>query len=304
LSRNLFHISYDLLVKYLLDEATEKEIRQVEDWIKNDPANKKHFDQLKTIWQESKTPVHTNVDEGAAWQRFKNRVAIPQKNKLLSATIKPMRWLRVAAIFVLIAGGAYFGYRLLSIKPVKELLVASNGSVLTDTLPDGSIVTLNKNSSLSYPSQFQKGTRQVTLSGEAFFNVTPDKKHPFVIQVNDVSILVVGTSFNVKTVGGKTEVVVESGVVKVSRKNKSVDVFPEEAVTISQEDSVLVKVKQQDQLYNYYRSKEFVCASTPLWKLVAVLNEAYGFEHRYRKQKTAQLPAHNNIQQSVAGHHT
>jgi len=148
-------------------------------------------------------------------------------------------------------------------------------AVLSDTLSDGSVVTVNKGSSISYQSKFKGETRRVSLKGEAFFNVTPNKKKPFVISVNDVQITVVGTSFNVKTINGSTEVVVETGIVKVTRAGKTVELRANEEATVGAKDSVMTKEKVSDQLYKYYRTKEFVCDDTPLWKLVEIINEAY-----------------------------
>ena len=155
------------------------------------------------------------------------------------------------------------------------MTVVAQQMVVIDTLPDNSVVTVNKGSSISYLSKFKGETRQVSLKGEAFFNVTPNKKKPFIISVNDVQITVVGTSFNVKTVNGNTDVVVETGIVKVTRAGKTVELKANEEVVVNVKDSALTKEKVSDQLYKYYRTKEFICDDTPLWKLVEVINEAY-----------------------------
>jgi ferric-dicitrate binding protein FerR (iron transport regulator) len=160
-------------------------------------------------------------------------------------------------------------------KPVDNLVVSSQKAPVIDTLPDGSVVTLNKHSSVNYPSKFRGDTRTIALKGEAFFNVKPNKKKPFIIHVNDVSIRVVGTSFNVRSEDGVTEVIVETGVVQVTRNNKTVELKPAEKLKIEQQDSVMVKEEVKDKLYNYYHSKEFVCYEAPLWKLAEALSEAY-----------------------------
>jgi transmembrane sensor len=275
LSQNFDHINDDLLVKYLLGEATEEERLQVEAWMASDAANKKQYEDFKTIWEESKQlALVSTVDESAAWQRFRQRVE-PPKKKAIVRKMKPTPWLRIAALFIVIAGAGYFGYKLFNEKPIETIVVASGKVPLVDTLPDGSIVTLNKNSQLDYPSRFKGETRTISLKGEAFFNVTPNKEKPFIIHVNDVTVRVVGTSFNVKSVNGITEVIVETGIVQVTRNNKTVELLPKEKTKVTRQDSVLTKEKEQDKLYNYYRSKEFVCDATPLWKLVQALNEAY-----------------------------
>jgi transmembrane sensor len=158
---------------------------------------------------------------------------------------------------------------------VKETTVVAQQAPVNDILPDGSVVTVNKGSSISYPSKFKGKTRQVALKGEAFFNVTPNKEKPFIISINDVQITVVGTSFNVKNINGNTEVVVETGIVRVTKDGKTVEVSAHEKLSTGAKDSVMVKEESKDQLYKYYRTKEFVCDDTPLWKLVQVINEAY-----------------------------
>jgi ferric-dicitrate binding protein FerR (iron transport regulator) len=178
-----------------------------------------------------------------------------------------------ASIIVIIAIGilAYWG----SDRPAKEMTVLAQQNVLNDTLPDGSVVTVNKGSSISYLSKFKGETRQVALKGEAFFNVTPNKKKPFIVSVNDVLITVVGTSFNIKNSNDITEVVVESGIVKVTKAGTTVELKAGEKTRVGKNDPVLKKEEISDQLYKYYRTKQFVCDETPLWKLVGVINEAY-----------------------------
>jgi ferric-dicitrate binding protein FerR (iron transport regulator) len=277
LSQNFYHITDDLLVKYLLAEATPEEAGMVEEWLAADATNKKQFEDFKTIWEESKKlAAVSTVDDDEAWQRFKNRVHNEGNKGAAVRKMRPVAWLKIAALFILVAGAGLFGYQMFSENKVEALAVVSKGSALVDTLPDGSVVTLNKNSSLNYPSKFKGNTRTIALTGEAFFNVTPDKEKPFVINVNDVQVKVVGTSFNVRSENGVTEVIVETGVVKVTRNNKTVELRPAEKIKTGGVDSALVKERVEDKLYNYYRSKEFVCDDTPLWKLVEVLNEAYG----------------------------
>ncbi len=276
LSQNFYHITDDLLVKYMLGEATHEERTLVEEWMVVDAAHKKQYEDFKTIWEESrKLAAVSTIDEDAAWQRFKNRVQGPKGEEAIVRKMKPVAWLRIAAIFIVIIGAGFFGHKMFGDKPVENLVVASQQIPLIDTLPDGSVVTLNKNSSLNYPSKFKSDTRTILLKGEAFFNVTPDKNKPFIINVNDVQIRVVGTSFNVRSENGATEVIVETGIVQVMRNNKTVELKPLEKLKIEQQDSIFQKEKVEDKLYNYYRSKEFVCDDTPLWKLVEVLNEAY-----------------------------
>jgi ferric-dicitrate binding protein FerR (iron transport regulator) len=114
----------------------------------------------------------------------------------------------------------------------------------------------------------------VTLTGEAFFHVTPNKKKPFVISVNDIEVTVVGTSFNIKSANAVTDVIVETGIVRVTRNGETVELHENERLRVAH-NTKLTRENVNDHLYNYYRTKEFVCDDTPVWKLVETLNEAY-----------------------------
>jgi transmembrane sensor len=276
LNPEFYHIDNDLLVKYLLHETTEAEAAQVKAWLAIHPDHQKQYEHLKIIWEESRRlAVNSHVDENAAWLKFRHRLQQPSFQKPIVRTMNRFGWMRIAVLFILVAGAALLCYFLLQPDTVQTIALQSNEQTRIDTLPDGSVVTLNKHSQLRYPDQFKGTNRTIALQGEAFFNVTPDKSKPFIIQVNDVTVKVVGTSFNVRSENGTTEVIVETGVVQVIRHNKSTQLHPKERITINQKDTALIKAPVQDQLYNYYRTKEFVCDNTPLWKLVDVLNEAY-----------------------------
>lgn len=263
-------------MKFLLEEANGEERAAVENWLATDEANRVYFRQLQLIWERSKALAgSTTADENMAWQRFRSRIQ-QETPQTVAKKRDHFAWLKIAALFILVIGITLIAYRWLNKEePVQQLAVQTQATPLVDTLPDGSIITLNKNSALSYPSKFNNDTRSIALKGEAFFEVVPDKKKPFMVQVNDVTIRVVGTSFNVRSEKGITEVIVETGVVQVTRGGQTVELRPKEKATVKSQDSTFIKETEKEQLHNYYRTKEFVCDNTPLWKLVEVLNEAY-----------------------------
>ncbi|HUP12736.1 MAG TPA: FecR domain-containing protein, partial [Niastella sp.] len=160
-------------------------------------------------------------------------------------------------------------------KVIAVVTVQANDTVKANSLPDGSVVTLNKHSQVSYPEKFPNDKRVLQLNGEAFFKVQPDKKKPFEVHTNNVTITVVGTSFNVRSRGDTTEVIVETGIVEVTTDKQTVILKAGQKAVTGFTEAILQKQANTDQLYNYYRSKKFVCESTPLWKLIEKLNEAY-----------------------------
>lgn len=277
----------ELLVKYLADEATPPEEQEVLAWLQAGEANRHYFEHFKTIWEQSLT-AQPEVDVNKAWQRFQR---IQQRG---AAPVRRTGWWRIAAGILLVATTAAVTYFLTTrgSAPPVQLAVTTVDEVKADTLPDGSVATLNKNSSLSYPSAFKGHQRKVTLKGEAFFSVTPDKKKPFIIEVNDVEIKVVGTSFNVRSNGENTEVIVETGVVQVTRNGQMVELKAGERTMLQQAAAAdsLTKQASDDKLYNYYISHTFICDNTPLWKLAEKLSEAYNVQIVFENKSLRSLP--------------
>ncbi|QGK75392.1 DUF4974 domain-containing protein [Flavobacterium sp. SLB02] len=277
MSQNNMNMNDDLLVKYLVGQTNTDENATVEYWLKADKKNLDYYKGFKKIWEDSLliAAQNTHLDENAAWKRLQNRMH--EKDAPVHNLKKTsFQWLRIAASIALISTLGWIGYSYFENKSANTLIqIHAANTTLNDTLPDGTRVTLNKNSSLSYTSRFKGNTRPVILKGEAFFYVSPDKTKPFIITINDVTVQVVGTSFNVKNKNGKTTVDVETGIVKVSKNKDQVELRNGEKVIITDLQSQLLKSVSKGKLYNYYRNKELICEQTPLQELVDALNEIY-----------------------------
>ncbi len=265
-------MSDDLIVKYLLKEATAEEAGRVESWIREKPEHARHYQDFKTIWEESRRLASaSSVDVDAAWRTFQGRVAAERAPRRIAFPGRIA--LRLAAGLALLLAGSLLWLRL---EQGPEMMIVRSGATpITDTLPDGSIVTLNKDAELRYPKRFDGDSRPVALNGEAFFEVAPDDKMPFIISAHEARVRVVGTSFNVKSGADATEVIVATGVVEVSRERESLRLLPRESTTVYKGRAGLRKRATDDALYNYYHTKEFVCNNTPLSRLADILSEAY-----------------------------
>lgn len=274
-------MSDETLVKYLLGECNADEKALVAEWLSSNEENVAYFAQFQCIWDESKSlsvSAEVNVDE--AWMRLKNKMVKPK----LSSSRNQFFYYAAACVLLLVGIFSILNYWRKDAADVAKPIVVSLPNIIEsksetriDTLSDKSVVTLNKNAVLKCPKEFSGNERRVKLQGEAFFSISPNKEKPFFIEANnDVEIRVVGTSFNVKSFDAYTEVIVETGIVEVRKFNKVVLLHPREKARIRNKDSSIVVEKNKDKLYKYYRSREFECDNTPLWKVVEVLNEVYG----------------------------
>ncbi|WP_256012489.1 FecR domain-containing protein [Desertivirga xinjiangensis] len=278
----------ELLVKYLAGEASPEEAASAEQWIQSSKENSRYFEHFKLIWDNTEQAVMSSTVSGdAAWERFEERIKLKKHEPPVRSLTY---WIRIAAVLIIGCTAAWFVYHQYQNSPSQVVALNSVDNILIDTLSDGSIITLNKNSSLRYPEKFKGNTRAVVLTGEAFFNIEPDKSRPFVISVNNVKVTVVGTSFNIKSREGKTVVIVETGIVKVAKNADVVELRAGEMAEVDSLSGNLTKDASDSKLYNYYRSREFVCEATPLSELVSVLAEAYNVEIKIENPAVKSLP--------------
>lgn len=132
-----------------------------------------------------------------------------------------LRIMQVAAIAVLFLGISFLIKQFLT---PKEIIQITNSEEKKEIiLQDGSIVVLNRNSTVSYPEQFGN-TRSIKLTGEAYFKVKRNPKKPFIVTMQDMTLKVLGTSFNINSYAtGSTKVSVLTGIVNLrSNSGKSV----------------------------------------------------------------------------------
>jgi len=127
------------------------------------------------------------------------------------------------------------------------------GTKLSFVMTDGTYVKLNSESSLHFPKQFDPNIREVTLTGEAFFNVAKDDSRPFVINSGDLEVTVTGTAFNVQVYPKQKniEVSVLEGTVEVVAKTKEpgqagIEVKAMEIASFSKKTNELCKADLKD----------------------------------------------------------
>ena len=187
----------ELIEKYFDGNITDAEIKELSDWIKND----RH---LQNWWEEefSKSDADINpVLRDKLFARIKEQTQGKEetqgKEKPRTIRMNPWKW---AAAIVLPICIAFFTYYLVDSSQTVGapfIVKADKGDKATIELPDGTNVVLNSASQLSYLNNFGENGRRVQLNGEAYFKVAHDEKHAFIVQVGDLEVKVLGTSFNV-----------------------------------------------------------------------------------------------------------
>ncbi len=172
----------------------------------------------------SDIPAEENLSP--ALDRIHHRIRLNEYGRSRSLTERVTAFYSRAAAIILIPLLAGAGFLLLRDRtgnngqPAVTSIYAPAGSRVSFTLPDGTEGMLNSGSTLTYSMPFT-GDRSVALTGEAWFEVAHDEKHPFAIDAGDLDLTVLGTAFNVSAYPEEnyTEVVLENGKVLVSCGN-------------------------------------------------------------------------------------
>ncbi len=266
-------IKYDLLAKYFSGEVTSSEQKSVLEWKKDNP---KEFDNMRSIW-EARNLV--DFDSRTAISKVWTQI---EKNKpQRSLRIGWMRNVAAAAILLCVLGIGWKTYSYMNTSEAQEeYLTISNREATPKlvNLPDGSLVTLNQNASITHLAKFDSETRAVQLDGEAFFKVFHDPETPFIVDLDGSEVKVLGTSFNISHNDLSTEVLVRTGRVEFSKDGNEIILQPYEKGQYNHKTGTLQKqgdVTLQDMSW---MSKTMLYKDRPFRDIVYDIVEIYGTE--------------------------
>ncbi len=318
----------DFLLDELFRQWTTKSSPQAilfwERWLAQNPDRAdvvRQAQELVRVLEEQYRDEATDDRFDHELARLMSRAA-EQRDAMSNTPVIPLarqsgwRWAAAASVLLLISIGTwrYFSspkeaadsYTFLTkavATPLQEK-VNTGKEALTVLLGDGTIVTLNPNSRLSYPPLFNKTSRTVYLSGEAFFEVTKNPARPFLIYANQTVTKVLGTSFLVRayTDEENVTVTVKTGRVSVySQKNyeqaqqtglrrvEGVILTPNQQMTYNLADNRLVKalVEKPAALITIRPSREQLFEDVPVARVFASIERMYGIKLLYDDQALA-----------------
>jgi len=181
-------------------------------------------------WNDLKQTDTDIIDVDKAWDKLNGRIEAEKPVITLQRRSFIQTFARIAAMVIVVAG---MGWLLFEVAAPEKITVtsAADEKNIEVLLADGSKIYLNRDSKLTYPKEFGRSSRKVSLRGEAFFDISPDASRPFTIDAGKASVRVLGTSFNVMTDNGhsEVEVYVSSGKVLLASTDgsKSVTLEPE-----------------------------------------------------------------------------
>jgi len=247
---------WHLVSKKLAGEATAVELQELEDLLRQHPEMHYAIQHVHDLWQLQPKPTpesedafqkHLNKMEASGADVSPWRPSLPQEleepspKKYFRRFVVP--GLAFAAIITVIV--VLFNRQpgkqdeAIASKNLSEISTR-NGSRTMINLPDGSIVWLNAGSRLVYDKNFNTELREVTLTGEAYFDVVKNASKPFIIHAGKMDIKVIGTLFNVRSYPGEniTEASLIRGSIEVMIKDRPTEKIilrPNEKISVANE---------------------------------------------------------------------
>jgi transmembrane sensor len=275
-------VTAELINKYLAGNCTEEEVSAIYQWYDSFENEEDPFDTLSPEQQQALQTTllarfkKSLVTPGAAIPRVSGRVT-PKVLYPLTA---------IAAVLLTFVGIIFWLHQ--SGLPAKQAVTASNWLTIKNNsatfhkaiLSDASIVWLSPHSQLQYPGKFTGKFRQVNMSGSAFFQVTKDHAHPFIINSAGVITRVWGTSFRINAYHSQpVEVSVMTGKVSVElsgKQSSEVMLLPGQKVVVPPSVTLITKeMEKSNSEMRIWQNTSMQFKNAPVDSIISAINKRF-----------------------------
>jgi ferric-dicitrate binding protein FerR (iron transport regulator) len=275
---------YDSAISYLSGEMESVKKETFIDLLNKDDKLKVLFFQLKDVWEYHRLKEQSSkINLDVVWNQMlkKQDSLTDESNKPIVKRMKNWYWQSVAAVIIVF--GLLWQFNNLKSIFAKDNMLAhviecSKGDMVKVSLSDGTLVWLNSDSKFELKENFSPTNRQVSLVGEAFFDVKSDSLNPFTIDVANHKVSVKGTSFNLRHYPDENlfQTSLEEGIVEVNSGSKVLKLSPGEQLnvnTLTGENKLLKK--QNLQQYSAWRTGRLEFENLPLDQLAKHIERWY-----------------------------
>ncbi len=296
----LKHNIESLCARYLSGNMSLEEQEEFKAWLNASPENKNIFQKSKKIWEHSKNRISSEevkYDKIRVLQRIHFNQSLILRESRRRVFIYKM--VAILAIPVTFALSWYFmnSQQIDQAAPSDMFceVTAPKGHVAKCILPDGSEVWVNTGSTISYNTgSFNNETREIKLSGEAYFEVTKNVEKPFKVKTSLANILVTGTSFNVKSYPDRDmfETVLAEGGINMELNNANqqvISIVPGERAVYEAGKKNIVIEKVEADFFTAWRNGELLFKDATLNDLVHELERIYDINFHLQDEKLGEF---------------
>ncbi len=272
----------EIINRYLENSTSDSERKVLLDWLRNED-NLHEFSKIKSEWLNElpKKSINSNTEEGIVKLQSFMLKDISTKNRKV---IRLQNWYKYSVIILLIlmvGTSIYLGKRVNN-NSLSTTVFADKGYVSSIILPDSSKVWLNSGSSITYANDFGMTTRQLSIKGQAYFEVTKNKRIPFVVKSENVNVKVLGTRFTIDAYdnAATASVILEEGAVEMSLEKfpgKKYFLKAGERVTYDVNNQKLEKAIVKAERYSTWRNGMLNFYNSPLKDVFVKLDNRYNY---------------------------
>ncbi|WP_418696210.1 FecR family protein [Bacteroides sp.] len=267
----------NIILKTLLGESTVEEQAELSTWLDASDKNRQQYEKLKGYWNSNIESTDAQ-DPLAVFQLVEKKIHSLKPRKITIRT-----YLKYAAFIVaiLLTGSVGFYWEHQETRAnKKETTLITGSSVASFILPDGTQVSLNKNSALTYTSAYGEEIREVSLVGEACFNVTHHAKKKFIVQLDGSSITVLGTVFNVKYYPDNEEstTTLLEGTIQFSTPEQNIILKPNQQLIYNRNTQTMMVDSVQTDIVTAWKDNLIRYRSTSFANVIEMLKEQYGVD--------------------------
>lgn len=282
---------YTLITRYLAKQTTTEESEQIADWIAESGHNEQIFEEIKLVWQATKSASDANLS--VPLNKLKSRIAQESAKSGKKVRKLSLKWFTIAAsvmMFAVLGGLAIHWYWRTSNKLLT--VTASAGQKRKVLLEDGTTVYLAPQSSLKYPDHFAL-KRTVELHGQAYFEVSKNKHRPFIVHTAKLDVQVLGTHFNINSYINlpSTTVSLLEGKVKVSVPDDGIDEYmlsPGQELTLNHANHQVYRYALDSASVTGWMSNTLVFKNEKLAVAAKRIEQMYGVKIVFADQATAE----------------
>jgi len=284
------------ITRKIAEEETTEDTESVDHWLKKKPANKQIYDRLSEVWNFRQ---NSRKIDNSLWDSVKRRIAVyDNRPKPLFYTTNLFK---VAAVLVIILLSNFLVYTFREDPGQNEIayqeIVVPRGNRMKIVLPDSTSIWLNNETKLKYASNFSSGNREVELSGEAYFDVHHDEKHPFTVKIGNQHIRVLGTRFSVTAYPEdkiiETSLISGSVIFESDKKINGESEFrlnPGNSLLYDKNKNSITTQKIQSSFYQYWENGVYVFTDEKFEnisiKIKRIFNVELVFQDDFLKHKT------------------
>lgn len=277
-------INVELLKRFKEGKCSAEEIIQLEQYF-----NRNDFSTLENTFQEDWNALEGKISredstvKGVIWNKIQQ--SIGQKNKVISLRQKIGRWGAIAAtIALLIVGYKYLNTQQKNTQSIVEKINHQQIPMMVE-LMEGTKIWLKPKSRITYPSQFSNDKREVSLKGEAYFEVQSDKSWPFLVKSKNVITRVLGTTFNISAFPNRPaiEIALLEGSVAVDLDQDTAIqqialLQPGESFTYQKNNGQYIKANFEDTLSYLWKDGIIYFERASIKKVVEILENWYSIK--------------------------